>query len=157
MRIQASASLLAGLRHAAAATYPDEGCGVVVGKPERDVVVLHALVAGRNLRTDRARDRYELDPAAIVRADREARAHGLDVVGFWHSHPDHPARPSAFDTERAWPQYAYLIVATTAWGGKDVRAWVLEEEGGAFAEADIEEVAGAAMPPDTAPTTREAV
>ena len=95
------------------------------------------VIRGRNLVTDRARDRYELDPGDIVAAERAARAEGLDVVGFWHTHPDHPARPSRFDTERAWADYAYVICSTTAEGVADLRAWRLEDSGGEFAEVAV--------------------
>ena len=92
----------AELRRLAAAAYPSEGCGVLVGSAGDDgAVSVRSVSAARNL-SERGRDRYELDPLAIVRAERAAREAGLDVVGFWHSHPDHPAEPSRLDTERAW-------------------------------------------------------
>lgn len=128
-----TAAALAELRRLAAGTYPDEGCGVLLG--DGDAIV--EARPGRNLRTDRARDRYELDPGDIVRAEREARRRGLDVAGFWHSHPDHPARASAFDTERAWPDYLYLICATTAAGAGEVRAHRLDEAVGALVEVGL--------------------
>jgi proteasome lid subunit RPN8/RPN11 len=113
---------------------------VLIGTADEDVIRIDTVLPGRNLRTDRARDRYELDPADILRAERMARARGGDVVGFWHSHPDHPARPSAFDTERAWTDYLYLITSTTARGTKDIRAWQLPAEGGQFAEVALDTV-----------------
>jgi proteasome lid subunit RPN8/RPN11 len=134
LRITASAR--AELERLAGEFYPVEGCGVLVGEFGADLVVVRAI-RGRNLVTDRARDRYELDPGDIVAAERAARAAGLDVVGFWHTHPDHPARPSRFDTERAWPEYAYVICATTADGVADLRAWTLREAGGEFEELPI--------------------
>src|SRR5439155_1411349 len=84
------------------------------------------------LNVERARDRYDLDPADIVRADRDARAEGLDVVGFRHSHPDHPAWPSQFDTDRAWVDYVYIVTATTSAGAADVNAFALRDESGPF-------------------------
>jgi proteasome lid subunit RPN8/RPN11 len=78
------------------------------------------------------RDRYDLDPADIAAAERQARAVGRDVVGFWHSHPDHPAQPSQFDTDRAWVDYAYLIVNTTPQGSGDLNGFRLEGEGQPF-------------------------
>ena len=85
--------------------------------------------------TERARDRYLLDPADIVRADRDARARGLDIVGFWHSHPDHPARPSQFDTDHAWVDYVYVIVNTTAGGAGDLNGFTLDRRGRAVRAA----------------------
>ena len=136
MRLTADArTALEGL---AAASYPVEGCGVLIGRFAADggTEVVEAR-AGRNLVTERARDRYELDPGDIVAAERAARAAGLDVVGFWHTHPDHPARPSRFDTERAWPDYVYVICSTTAQGVADVRAWRLDAASGEFAEVPL--------------------
>jgi proteasome lid subunit RPN8/RPN11 len=135
LRIIVSARL--ELERMAAAAYPDEGCGVMVGGFAGPDVTVVRVIPGRNLVTDRARDRYELDPGDILAAEREARRQGLDVVGFWHSHPDHPARPSRFDTERAWPEYAYAICSTTAEGTVDVRAWRLGEAGGEFEELEL--------------------
>ena len=128
------AAARAELERLAAASYPVEGCGVLIGHFGADVV---RVIAGRNLVTDRARDRYELDPGDIVAAERAARGEGLDVVGFWHTHPDHPARPSRFDTERAWPDYVYVICATTAQNVADMRAWRLQSDGGEFAEIEV--------------------
>ena len=136
MRIAAAAS--DALRRLAAASYPVEGCGVLLGRFGAEPSVVEAM-PGRNLVTERARDRYELDPLDILAAERGARERGLDVVGFWHTHPDHPARPSGFDTERAWPDYVYAICSVTAEGVADLRWWRLEGE--AFAELDAEEAA----------------
>jgi proteasome lid subunit RPN8/RPN11 len=137
VRLEAEAE--AALRQFAAAAYPNEGCGVLIGVIHADVERIHVVEAtsGRNLRTDRPDDRYELDPSDIVAAERSARTRSLDIVGFWHSHPDHPAKPSDFDTDRAWPDYAYLIVSTTAAGPRDVRAWVIDERRGLFAAAPL--------------------
>ena len=126
MRLRWQAAALAAMREMAAAAYPDEGCGVLVGQAGDGEVSVRRVTRGANLRHDRARDRYELDPGAIVAAERSARAEGADIVGFWHSHPDHPAQPSAVDTARAWPDYVYVICATTAAGTADVRAWTLD-------------------------------
>src|SRR5262249_47089577 len=93
--------------------YPDEGCGSLVGHLSGGRADTLAVTRARNLNAERSRDRYVLDPADIVEADREARARGWDIVGFWHSHPDHPAQPSQFDTDHAWVDYVYVICATT--------------------------------------------
>ena len=135
MRLAAAAR--DSLLRLAAASYPVEGCGVLLGHLSDPPLVLDAI-AGRNLVTDRARDRYELDPLDILAAERRARAEGLDVVGFWHTHPDHPARPSRFDTERAWPDYLYAICSTSVDGVADVGWWRLGGDG-EFAAVAVEE------------------
>jgi proteasome lid subunit RPN8/RPN11 len=119
----------ADLRRMAAAAYPDEGCGVLVGVRGAELVEVVQVTQGRNLVDDRRRDRYELDPGDILRAERSARARNLDVVGFWHTHPDHPARPSRFDTERAWADYVYVICGVTAGGVDAVAAFELDASG----------------------------
>ena len=114
------------MRLLAEAAYPYEGCGVLVGTSEEVTEVR----PGRNIRgpEDRARDRYVLDPRDILRAERDADLAGLEVVGFWHTHPDHPSRASRFDADHAWPGYLYVIVSVIA--GKSVaeQGWVLESE-----------------------------
>ena len=87
----------AEIRRLAEAAYPHEGCGVLIGGHDADTVRVQEATSGRNLWTERLADRYDLDPADILAADVCARARGLDVVGFWHSHPDHPAWPSQFE------------------------------------------------------------
>ena len=128
--VRLSAVALADVRRLGAAAYPHEGCGVLIGSYRPGAVVVQEVTSGRNLWTERLRDRYDLDPADIQAADRRARSLGLDVVGFWHSHPDHPARPSQFDSDRAWLDYAYLIVNTAKGGSGDLNAFSLPVEGG---------------------------
>jgi proteasome lid subunit RPN8/RPN11 len=120
------------IRDLAIAAYPDEGCGVLLGRFAGARVEVVDATSGNNLNTERSRDRYLLDPDDIVRADRDARARGLDVVGFWHSHPDHPARPSQFDTDHAWVDYVYVIVNTITDGAGDLNGFTLDDEGGPF-------------------------
>jgi proteasome lid subunit RPN8/RPN11 len=125
------------IREYATAAYVNEGCGVLLGRFQGGRVEVVDATSGNNLSIERARDRYILDPADIVRADREARARYLDIVGFWHSHPDHPARPSQFDTDHAWVDYVYIIVNTTADGAGDLNGFTLAEEGGQFRQLPL--------------------
>src|SRR5438270_14009534 len=94
----------------------------------------------RNIIVERARDRYEIDPRDHIRIQREADAEGQDILGYYHSHPDHPAQASRFDTERAWAGYVYLIVSVE--GGKpvDANAFVAEKDGGPFRSEPLEVV-----------------
>ncbi len=116
--------------------YPDEICGVMLGTlADRAVTEVRRA---RNIIVERSRDRYEIDPRDHIRIQREADATGLDIVGYYHSHPDHPAQASRFDTERAWAAYVYVIVAIH--GGKpvDANAFVAEQDGGPFRPAPLE-------------------
>jgi proteasome lid subunit RPN8/RPN11 len=144
--IELSAGGDATIRRLASAAYPAEGCGVLLGRFSGDRVRAVEATHGTNLNRDRSRDRYVLDPADIVRADRDARARGMDIVGFWHSHPDHPARPSQFDTDHAWVDYVYLIVNTTASGAGDLNGFTLTEEGGPFEQLGLAVSAGGGDP-----------
>ncbi len=92
-------------------SYPYECCGLLLGKaaPEKKEVL--EIFKAENLNKERAQDRYELNPKDFLRADRRSREKKMQIVGIYHSHPDHPARPSAVDTERAWEGYSYVIVS----------------------------------------------
>ena len=123
----------------ARASHPREACGVLIGTFEEAAGAPLARVVRilpcRNVDTRRAHDRYELDPADFMEADLGARRDGLEVVGIWHSHPDHPAHPSATDLAAAWEGWSYVIACVTAVGVEDLRAWRLAGE--AFAEEPI--------------------
>jgi proteasome lid subunit RPN8/RPN11 len=116
--------------------YPDEICGVMLGTLADRVVT--EVRRARNIIVERSRDRYEIDPRDHIRIQREADASGLDIVGYYHSHPDHPAQASRFDTERAWAGYVYVIVSIQ--GGKpvDANAFVAEQDGGPFRSEPLE-------------------
>jgi proteasome lid subunit RPN8/RPN11 len=123
------------IEQAARASYPLEACGLILGRRNGSCVEAARVVSARNLDRERARDRYELDPQDFLAADAEARGAGLDIVGVWHSHPDHPARPSATDLERAWEGWSYVIVSVAADGVRELRAWRLAD--GSFEEEPI--------------------
>jgi proteasome lid subunit RPN8/RPN11 len=124
------------------AGYPHETCGLLIGRsaagqreagePEAEGGKLRTEVVrvaqARNLNSERARDRYELDPADFMQADLAAREDGLEIVGVWHSHPDHPAEPSETDRAAAWEGWSYVIATVTADGVTAVRSWRLEGE-----------------------------
>ncbi|MDQ2943761.1 MAG: M67 family metallopeptidase, partial [Candidatus Dormibacteraeota bacterium] len=86
----------------------------------------------RNIIVERARDRYEIDPRDHIRIQRAADADGLDIVGYYHSHPDHPAQASRFDTERAWAGYVYLIVSVHEGKPANANGFVADNDGGPF-------------------------
>jgi proteasome lid subunit RPN8/RPN11 len=98
-------------------TYPNECCGVLLGKNEPglgDVPVnrVHQLVRAGNTRTDSAHNRYNIAPQELVKIQRQARGLGLDIVGFYHSHPDHPAQWSPTDfAEAHWLGCSYIITS----------------------------------------------
>lgn len=117
--------------------HPHEVCGLMLGvadgpgPTQRRRVV--RLVTARNLNAERPHDRYVLDPADFLRADDLAREAGLDVVGVYHSHPDHPSAPSATDLSHAQPGWSYPIAEVVAGRPPRVaslRSWVLAGQPG---------------------------
>jgi proteasome lid subunit RPN8/RPN11 len=116
--------------------YPNEICGIMLG-PQGDHTVTEVRRA-RNIIVERSRDRYEIDPLDHIRIQREADDAGLDIVGYYHSHPDHPARASVFDTERAWSGYVYVIVSIEQGKPVDANAFVAEQDGGPFHPEPLE-------------------
>jgi proteasome lid subunit RPN8/RPN11 len=114
--------------------YPNEVCGVLIGRDGK----ITEFKECRNLNKERARDRYELDPLSFKEADDWARSNGMEILGIYHSHPDHPSRPSEFDRERAWPEWAYIILSIHGGRHNDSRAWVLKNPDSPFVEEKIE-------------------
>lgn len=114
--------------------YPNECCGLLIGKNEngqKSVVRINPIT---NINKIRMQDRYEMDPRELEAADKVARQKSMDIIGIYHSHPDHPPRPSVFDQERAWPVYSYMIVAVEKGVKFEAQSWVLEDWGGEFQE-----------------------
>lgn len=123
----------------AATSYPDECCGVLIGRSGSDSTVVERLLSVDNERNESRHNRYLINPETVLAAHKEARALGLDVVGYYHSHPDHPARPSEFDREHAWPGVSYLIVSVEKGSVADARSWRLADDREKFDEEEIEQ------------------
>jgi proteasome lid subunit RPN8/RPN11 len=128
MKIELSA--LEAIRAHGVDGYPHEICGIMIG-PRGGGKVTEVRRAS-NIVVERARDRYEIDPRDHIRIQREADGAGMDIVGYYHSHPDHPAQASRFDTERAWSGYVYVIVSIEGGVPVDANAFVAINDGGPF-------------------------
>lgn len=113
-------------------TYPHECCGFLVGSIDAENSTVRETVRAVNTRTDTPSNRFEIDPLELMKVDRAARAKSLTVVGFYHSHPDAPARPSEYDRERAWPGYCYVIVSVHSGKVVDFLNWRLKDDRSAF-------------------------
>lgn len=109
--------------------YPYETCGLLIGKRQDGLSVAKRAALAENLNKERAEDRYELAPRDLLAADIDARASGLEIIGVWHSHPDHPARPSETDRQMAWTGWSYLIISVNKERVQDLRAWRLNSQG----------------------------
>ena len=105
--------------------YPNEACGALLGRDEggdHEVVEFRGM---RNTIEDRPRDRYALDPLEQLRVQKDAEARGLEIIGFAHSHPDHPPIPSRFDSENAWTFYSYVVASVQEGRFSEARSWRL--------------------------------
>jgi len=111
-------------------SYPGECCGLLVGKIEGESYRVAWVHPCRNLRQGEADDRFEVDPKDYLEADRRAREQGLEVIGAYHSHPDHAPRPSRFDAAAAFPGFAYVIVAVRQGRAAGMRSWLYFGEEG---------------------------
>jgi proteasome lid subunit RPN8/RPN11 len=114
--------------------YPNEACGVMLGKGG----VVTEIVSAENERTDSARNRYLIDPLAYLKIERGADKRGLDVLGIYHSHPDVAAWPSQFDLDHAWPNFSYLIVSVVKGKAIESNSWRLRADRSAFDQEAVE-------------------
>jgi proteasome lid subunit RPN8/RPN11 len=102
----------AALRQHGEETYPQECCGVLLGRMDGDLRTVTSVARCGNTRTDSPRNRYHIDPRELVRIQRQGRERGEDIIGFYHSHPDHPARWSPTDLQEAhWIGCSYVITS----------------------------------------------
>jgi len=112
MSLLLSKDLYQQLRAHGEETYPHECCGILLGKSTEENLHVRQLIRAGNTRTDSAHNRYNIAPQELIQAQREGRKQGLDIVGFYHSHPDHPAQWSTTDfAEAHWFGCAYVITA----------------------------------------------
>ncbi|HEV2708159.1 MAG TPA: M67 family metallopeptidase [Pyrinomonadaceae bacterium] len=119
--------------------YPHECCGLLLGRTETDgakhVVEVYPV---SNAREEAERhNRSLILPGEYLRGERHARARGLDVLGNYHSHPDHPAVPSQFDLEHAWPTWSYIIVSVREGKAVDLRSWEMRDDRSRFDEEEL--------------------
>lgn len=129
---------VAAIRDTARARYPEECCGGLLGRNDGDRgrTITRAIPVRNERRSDRER-RYLLGPRQVLELEDVAEREGLEVVGFFHSHPDHPAVPSEHDRRHAWPWYSYLIVAVEDGEPRDLRSWRLLRDRSTFDEEDV--------------------
>jgi len=119
--------------HASAAChYPLEACGLLIGSLSNGSWLIDQALEVANLNTERAADRFILDPQGYQKADRELSGTGREIIGIYHSHPDCPAIPSPTDLSSAWDGFAYIIVSACEGKAADTRCWALNDSGKRF-------------------------
>jgi proteasome lid subunit RPN8/RPN11 len=131
------------IRACGAEGYPNEVCGALLGRDDGESRVIVATFPLANQREDSPRNRFSITPADVRRAERAARDQKLDLIGWYHSHPDHPARPSAYDREHAWPGYSYVILNVAAKEPGVMTSWRLFDDRSGYQEETIQIVAPA--------------
>ena len=120
------------------AAYPNECCGILIGRDVDGRRLVERLEPGQNVfQAEERYHRFSIDPRAQLRAERQAEAEGKVVLGFYHSHPDHPARPSEYDREHAWPFYSYVIVSIEKAKPAAMTSWVLDGKTSQFLSQTI--------------------
>ena len=127
------AGVAAVIRRHGEETYPHECCGALVGTGDS---IAHAVPLP-NVTDEGPRRRFRVSDKDYLAAEKQARVLGGDLLGFYHSHPDHPARPSQYDLDHAWPNFAYIIVAVSEGTARDMTVWFLKEDRTSFDEGDL--------------------
>jgi proteasome lid subunit RPN8/RPN11 len=137
------------IRGHGAETYPHECCGALLGREanaapgvltggelqaHRDVVELFPLV---NRRDDSPRNRFSVTSEDVRDAEKAASGKDLEVIGWYHSHPDHPAKPSDYDRDHAWPWYSYVIVSVANGKPQEMTSWRLCDDRSQFVSEDV--------------------
>jgi proteasome lid subunit RPN8/RPN11 len=134
MRLTLSAPIVDSIAAHGRETYPDECCGALIG---RDGHVLETL-ALPNTTEEGPRRRFLVRPGDYRAAEARAAETGQQLLGFYHSHPDHPARPSQYDLDHAWPFFSYVIVSVLNGEPADLRSWRLRDDRSQFDEEAID-------------------
>jgi len=118
--------------------YPYECCGLLFGRFRAEGKVVTETYPISNAREESAkRNRFLIEPKELMRGEQYARSRDLEVVGFYHSHPDSPAVPSQYDLEHAWPTYSYIIVSTRADEAGDLFSWEQEADRSKFNQEEL--------------------
>ena len=133
MAIALNGGVDAAIRAHGVETYPNECCGALIG---RDGIV-STTYALPNTTEEGPRRRFLVRPEDYREAERRATDAGGELLGFYHSHPDHPARPSQYDLDHAWPFFSYIIVSVRAGVSEEMTSWRLKEDRSAFDQEDL--------------------
>jgi proteasome lid subunit RPN8/RPN11 len=127
----------------AESTYPEECCGLLLGRIQGDTKTLIEVLPTENSWGDEAvdnfqtietskktskRNRFSIAPRVMFEVQRDTRSRNLDIIGIFHSHPDNPAHPSEFDRAIAWATYSYIIVSVQQGKAWDLKSWILDDE-----------------------------
>ena len=135
-----SSAIVAQIESEGVAAYPNECCGILIGRDAVDGRVVERIVPMKNtFDPSEQYHRFTIDPMALARADEEAAKEGKAVVGFYHSHPDHPAQPSEYDRTHVppWSFYSHIIVAMEKGKPAAMTCWQMDEQTEQFRVQEI--------------------
>jgi proteasome lid subunit RPN8/RPN11 len=118
-------------------SYPEECTGAMVGMSLDGMKIVVDVWRAENTHEDERSRRFLIEPLKIKEFEERAAERDMDVLGFYHSHPDHPAEPSQYDREHAWPYYSYVIASVGENGVEDLRSWVLRDDRSGYEEEPI--------------------
>ncbi|MGE5846263.1 MAG: M67 family metallopeptidase [Ignavibacteria bacterium] len=121
-------------------TYNEECCGAIFGCNKDYGKEIREIMKFKNEKDENRQNRYLISPSDYLSAEKTAKEKNLELIGFYHSHPDHPAVPSKFDTDHAFPWFLYIIVSILNGKAADLRGWILEENREKFNEEIIEKI-----------------
>ena len=130
---------LSNMRRHGEQDYPFECCGLMLGRFEHNEqkIVAETYPISNAREEEAKRNRFLIRPEELIRGEKYAREKGLDVLGFYHSHPDDRAVPSKYDLDHAWPTYSYVVVAVEKGQAADLRSWEMESDRSRFNEEEI--------------------
>ena len=133
MALKFSSRVADTIRQHGTETYPNECCGALIGNDG----IVHRAVALPNKTEEGPRRRFLVRPQDYREAEQTASDSGVELLGFYHSHPDHPARPSEYDLNHAWPFFSYVIVSVRDGVPGDMTSWRLLDDRSTFTEEDL--------------------
>jgi len=137
-RLSIASAVDAAIRRHGQETYPHECCGALVGRSgEAAGAHVFDVVPLPNTTEEGPRRRFLVRPSDYRLAERRAGEMGGELLGFYHSHPDHPARPSQYDLDHAWPTFAYIIVSVANGAAADMTVWYLRDDRSSFDEGNL--------------------
>jgi proteasome lid subunit RPN8/RPN11 len=135
--IKIGAGDVGNIHNHAKETYPEECSGVIVGMDTGEMKVVVGVWRAENTHEDERSRRFLIDPLIYMKLEQQANERDMDVLGIYHSHPEHPAEPSEYDREHAWPNFSYIIASVSSEQVEDMRSWVLKEDRSGYDEEPI--------------------
>jgi proteasome lid subunit RPN8/RPN11 len=118
-------------------SYPEECAGALLGVASGETKIVVDVWRAENTHEEERSRRFLIEPLKIKEFEERAQERDMDLLGFYHSHPDHPAKPSEYDREHAWPYYSYVIASVGSDEVKDMRSWILRDDRSGYDEESI--------------------